>query len=90
MEDRGTDIASGLKDKCTSEKPPSGELKVPFARCTDGVSRHVSRVTLDEDGPFTCLGCKETLLLRIGQILDAAAKPRCIDMQRNCWLGRRP
>jgi hypothetical protein len=39
-------------------------LKVPFARCADGIARHVSMASRLEHGPFICLGCGEGLLLR--------------------------
>ena len=39
-------------------------LKVPFARCGDGVTRHVQRIAGRSAGPFTCLGCDEELILR--------------------------
>jgi hypothetical protein len=41
-----------------------GYLKVPFARCTDGVARHVSAVSERSLGPFKCLDCEQPLLLR--------------------------
>lgn len=41
-----------------------GLLKVPFARCGDGVARHVSAVTGVRQGPFHCLDCGEVLTLR--------------------------
>lgn len=41
-----------------------GLLKVPFARCGDGVARHVSAVTSLRQGPFHCLDCGEPLTLR--------------------------
>jgi hypothetical protein len=41
-----------------------GLLKVPFARCRDGVARHVSAVTGLRQGPFHCLDCGEVLTLR--------------------------
>lgn len=37
---------------------------MPFARCGDGVARHVSRVTDRDQGPFNCLGCAERLTFR--------------------------
>lgn len=43
----------------------AGDLKVPFARCGDGVARHVSLVTGLAQGPFHCLGCEEQLTLRL-------------------------
>ncbi len=39
-------------------------LRVPFARCGDGIARHVGRVGGPEDGPFLCLDCEEPLSLR--------------------------
>jgi hypothetical protein len=42
----------------------AGGLKVPFARCSDGVARHVSTITGLHQGPFRCLGCDEILTLR--------------------------
>lgn len=39
-------------------------LKVPFARCDDGIARHVSAVTGLTQGPFHCLDCGEVLTLR--------------------------
>jgi hypothetical protein len=42
----------------------AGDLKVPFARCGDGIARHVSVVTGRAQGPFHCLGCEERLTLR--------------------------
>ncbi|MBP2513814.1 hypothetical protein [Sphingomonas sp. PvP018] len=41
-----------------------GLLKVPFARCGDGVARHVSAVLGSDRGPFRCLDCGEVLTLR--------------------------
>lgn len=41
-----------------------GLLKVPFARCSDGLARHVSAVTGLAQGPFHCLDCSEVLTLR--------------------------
>ncbi|MBN8812373.1 MAG: hypothetical protein J0I39_13800 [Sphingomonas sp.] len=41
-----------------------GLLKVPFARCGDGVARHVSAVAGARQGPFHCLDCGELLNLR--------------------------
>jgi hypothetical protein len=41
-----------------------GLLKVPFARCGDGLARHVSAVTGLRQGPFHCLDCGESLTLR--------------------------
>lgn len=45
---------------------PTGQayLKVPFARCGDGVARHVSSVANHRQGPFRCLDCEEVLTLR--------------------------
>lgn len=45
---------------------PTGQayLKVPFARCGDGVARHVSSVADPRQGPFRCLDCEEVLTLR--------------------------
>jgi len=40
-------------------------LRVPFAACGDGVVRHVEQIVSHRDGPFTCLGCKERLTLRL-------------------------
>lgn len=42
----------------------SGYLKVPFARCADGVSRHVTAVPTPSLGPFACLDCEGPLTLR--------------------------
>lgn len=39
-------------------------LKVPFARCGDGIARHVSAVTSFGPGPFHCLDCGQLLTLR--------------------------
>lgn len=39
-------------------------LKVPFARCSDGVTRHVDRIAGRAMEPFVCLGCGEPLILR--------------------------
>lgn len=39
-------------------------LKVPFARCGDGVARHVSQIRAREHRPFHCLDCDEPLTLR--------------------------
>ena len=39
-------------------------LKVPFARCSDGVTRHVDRIAGRALAPFVCLGCGEPLILR--------------------------
>lgn len=46
--------------------PPAiaGDLKVPFARCRDGIARHVSAISGLDQGPFHCLGCEEELTLR--------------------------
>lgn len=44
--------------------PSHGYLKVPFARCADGVARHVTAVSPQLGGPFTCLDCEELLTLR--------------------------
>lgn len=41
-----------------------GLLKVPFARCGDGVARHVSAVLGSDRGPFRCLDCGEVLTPR--------------------------
>lgn len=41
-----------------------GYLKVPFARCADGVARHVEVVVSPMAGPFRCLHCEELLTLR--------------------------
>lgn len=41
-----------------------GLLKVPFARCSDGIARHVSAVSDIRQGPFRCLDCNEALTLR--------------------------
>jgi len=41
-----------------------GYLKVPFARCGDGVARHVTAVAGLSVGPFHCLDCEEPLSLR--------------------------
>lgn len=45
---------------------PAGQayLKVPFARCGDGVARHVSTIASLREGPFRCLDCEEVLTLR--------------------------
>ncbi len=40
-----------------------GYLKVPFARCADGIARHVAAVP-PTAGPFICLDCEELLTLR--------------------------
>lgn len=39
-------------------------LKVPFARCNDGVTRHVDRIAGRSMAPFICVGCGERLILR--------------------------
>lgn len=39
-------------------------LKVPFARCRDGVTRHVDRIAGRAMAPFVCVGCGERLILR--------------------------
>lgn len=39
-------------------------LKVPFARCGDGVTRHVDRIPGRSMAPFICLGCEEELIFR--------------------------
>ncbi|WP_191229329.1 competence protein CoiA family protein [Aurantiacibacter xanthus] len=38
---------------------------MPFARCNDGVARHVDKITGKSMGPFRCLDCDELLQLRI-------------------------
>src|SRR3546814_17245838 len=52
-------ISDWSSDVCSSDL-----LKVPFARCGDGVARHVSAVTSPRQGPFHCLGCGDVLTLR--------------------------
>jgi hypothetical protein len=42
----------------------NGYLKVPFARCADGIARHVTSVSKQTIGPFTCLDCEMPLTLR--------------------------
>lgn len=54
---------------CTADtvfRQPVGQgyLKVPFARCGDGIARHVSEVQDVSQGPFRCLDCEELLSLR--------------------------
>lgn len=44
--------------------PGHGYLKVPFARCGDGVARHITAVPTLSIGPFTCVDCGEGLTLR--------------------------
>ena len=46
------------------DMPVDLNLRVPFARCADGVARHVSVASRSEHGPFICLGCGDTLALR--------------------------
>jgi hypothetical protein len=41
-----------------------GGLRVPFARCGDGVARHIDRIAQPDAGPFHCLDCDEKLSLR--------------------------
>ena len=48
----------------TGQLPGHGHLKVPFARCGDGVARHVTAVCDLKLGPFICLDCEERLTLR--------------------------
>lgn len=68
--DRLTTILPGrpLRQPCAAGRlaQPAGQglLKVPFARCVDGVARHVSAVTSLRQGPFHCLDCGEVLTLR--------------------------
>ena len=42
----------------------AGTLKVPFALCSDGSTRHVSEVADKSIGPFLCLGCDKPLSLK--------------------------
>lgn len=51
-------------DRFAAQSSANGYLKVPFARCADGVARHVTAVTGLPGGPFTCLDCQERLTLR--------------------------
>lgn len=53
-----------LKRPCRAERERSTGLKVPFARCGDGVARHVAAVANRAMGPFHCLDCGEALSLR--------------------------
>lgn len=68
--DRVTTILPGrpLRQPCAAGRLPQpagqGLLKVPFARCGDGVARHVSAVTSLRQGPFHCLDCGEVLTFR--------------------------
>lgn len=52
--------AASVRPRPTSQ----AYLKVPFARCGDGVARHVSSVAGPRRGPFRCLDCEEPLTLR--------------------------
>ena len=51
-------------DDLSTGAPVGLNLRVPFARCADGTARHVTMVSRAEHGPFTCLGCGESLALR--------------------------
>ncbi|GAM99779.1 hypothetical protein U91I_03434 [alpha proteobacterium U9-1i] len=53
-----------LKRPRRAERERSTGLKVPFARCGDGVARHVAAVENRAMGPFHCLDCGEALALR--------------------------
>lgn len=60
-----TDL-SELKQPCVSNygRGDRNSLKVPYARCADGVARHISEVSGRHEGPFRCLDCKEQLSFR--------------------------
>lgn len=62
------DSARTQRRPCAAERlmqqAGSGVLRVPFARCGDGVARHVSTVADVRQGPFHCLDCGEALSLR--------------------------
>jgi hypothetical protein len=63
-----TALPRPLRLQCMAGKlvQPVGQglLKVPFARCYDGLARHVSTVLSVQQGPFHCLDCGEVLTLR--------------------------
>lgn len=63
----GEQIAAHVRRPCAAarlEPLQASSLKVPFARCGDGVARHVSAIAAYALGPFRCLGCEEALTLR--------------------------
>jgi len=51
-------------DRFAAQAPGHGYLKVPFARCADGIARHVTAIAGLTIGPFHCLDCEERLSLR--------------------------
>jgi hypothetical protein len=51
-------------DRFAVQAPGHGYLKVPFARCADGIARHVTAIPVLHEGPFHCLDCEERLNLR--------------------------
>lgn len=57
-------MSDDLQRPCRAERETPTGLKVPFARCGDGVARHVAAVPDREMGPFHCLDCGEALSLR--------------------------
>lgn len=58
-------------DRYAAQAPGLGYLKVPFARCADGVARHVTAIPALSVGPFTCLDCGKPLTLRRPRIKRA-------------------
>ena len=69
MHESDPDAPESVPRRCAADKHNDsglgrGYLKVPFARCGDGIARHVTAVVDGCLGPFKCLDCEEPLTLR--------------------------
>lgn len=69
MHESDPDAPESVPRRCAADKHNEsglgrGYLKVPFARCGDGIARHVTAVVDGCLGPFKCLDCEEPLTLR--------------------------
>ncbi|MCW1432158.1 hypothetical protein [Novosphingobium sp. JCM 18896] len=60
----GEPASRGMRAPCPSTWQARSGLKVPFARCRDGITRHVDRIIDRSLAPFICLGCDEELIRR--------------------------
>jgi uncharacterized protein (DUF2384 family) len=62
--DRASPLRPCTAGRFAAKAPGLGYLKVPFARCADGIARHVTAIPALYAGPFRCLDCEERLTLR--------------------------
>ena len=62
--DRSSPLRPCTAGRLAAQATGHGYLKVPFARCADGIARHVTAIPALYVGPFHCLDCEERLTLR--------------------------